>query len=136
MLEIPAVPLHWTFPAAPASAGRARRSVAEALPRGLAPHIGADLALLTSELVTNAVRYGARPEDAEVIELVLWAADGHYWVAVSDPGVGEPRVGSPRPEGCGGRGLVLVDSLAAVWGVAPRRYRGKSVVAGLRLPDR
>src|SRR5690348_1208353 len=88
MPDIPSVPSLWRFPAHPASVSRARQAVAEALPRHLWPHLIDDLGLLTSELVTNAIRYGARPEDEEVVELVLWPADGHYWLAVSDPGTG------------------------------------------------
>lgn len=56
MPEIPVVPARWRFPAHPASVGRARRAVAEALPCGVAPRLGAELGLITSELVTNAVR--------------------------------------------------------------------------------
>lgn len=88
MPEIPLVPSLWRFPAHPASVRRARHAVAEALPCGLSPQLTADLSLLTSELVTNAIRYGTRPEDNDPVELVLWPADGHYWLAVSDPGTG------------------------------------------------
>ncbi|WP_225846857.1 ATP-binding protein [Streptomyces sp. HPF1205] len=137
MPDIPSVPSLWRFPAHPASVSRARRAVAEALPRRLRPHLGDDLGLLTSELVTNAIRYGARPEDDALVELVLWPADGHYWLAVSDPGTGcadgtlKPR--HPGADAEAGRGLLLVDALAAAWAVVPRPVRGTSVVAGLPL---
>jgi anti-sigma regulatory factor (Ser/Thr protein kinase) len=103
----------------------------------LRPHLGADLALLVSELVTNAVRYGVPDPAEDLVELVLWPADGHYWLAVSDPGDGGAR-GTLKPACPGadaetGRGLLLVDSLAATWGVVPRPTRGTSVVAGLPL---
>jgi anti-sigma regulatory factor (Ser/Thr protein kinase) len=101
------------------------------LPEGLAPELGADLSLLTSELVTNAIRHGARGADDDVVELVVWRADGHYWLAVSDPGSGAPEPARPGPEGENGRGLLLVEGLAAAWAVVPRRGPGKSVVAGL-----
>ncbi|MDH6132366.1 anti-sigma regulatory factor (Ser/Thr protein kinase) [Kitasatospora sp. MAA4] len=131
---IPAVPSYWRFPAELASVPRARRVVGEALPRPADPQVSYELRLLTSELVTNAVRHGARSNDEEMIELVFWTADGHYWLAVSDPGSGRPAVGSPDSEACGGRGLLLVEALSDVWGVVPRPTCGKSVVAGKRLP--
>lgn len=130
---IPVVPAHWRFPADPASVRRARQAVAEALPRDCRPQLGDELGLVTSELVTNALRHGARPEREELVELVLWAADGHCWIAVSDPGTGKPALADPGLDACGGRGLVLVDALAAAWAVVPRPTRGKSVVAGLPL---
>lgn len=132
MPEIPVVPALWRFPAHPASVGRARHAVAGALPYGSAPRLGAELELIASELVTNAVRYGTCADD--LVELVLWPADGHYWLAVSDPGAGRPAVSRhPADDAESGRGLLLVETLAAAWGVVPRAHRGKSVVAGLAL---
>ncbi|MEU5093256.1 ATP-binding protein [Streptomyces sp. NPDC020996] len=131
MPEIPLVPAHWRFPAHPASVRRARHAVAESLPQVLRPHLGDDLGLLTSELVTNVIRHGACREDDDLIELVLWPADGHYWLAVSDPGTGKPVLARPDADSEGGRGLILVDSLAAAWTVRPRPTRGTSVIAGL-----
>lgn len=130
---IPVIPSHWRFPAEAASVRRARKAVAQALPGGCRPQLADDLGLVTSELVTNAVRHGAHAHQQEVIELVLWPADGHYWLAVSDPGAALPAVASRGPEACGGRGLLLVDALTATWAVVPRRTRGKSVVAGIPL---
>jgi ferredoxin len=54
--------------------------------------------------------------------------------AVSDGGRSElPSLMSPRLEATGGRGLLPVDALSSTWGVVPRRFCGKSVVAGIRL---
>ncbi|MFI0895014.1 ATP-binding protein [Streptomyces sp. NPDC020983] len=128
------MPSLWRFPAHPASVARARQAVAEALPQRLRPCLGGDLRLLTSELLTNAIRHGARPEEDEVVELVLWPADGRYWLAVSEPGNGAPHVTHPAPDAETGRGLLLVDHLATAWTVRPRPTRGTSVIAGLRLP--
>jgi anti-sigma regulatory factor (Ser/Thr protein kinase) len=130
--EIPVVPALWRFPAHPASAGRARRALADWLPKDVPDELHADLTLLTSELVTNAVRYGAGSD--ELVELVVWPADGHYWLAVSDPGGARPVRRRADPQKESGRGLLLVEALAAVWGVRPRPQRGKCVVAGLALP--
>jgi two-component sensor histidine kinase len=131
MPEIPLVPVHWHFPAHPASVRRARHAVAESLPYVLRPHLGDDLGLLTSELVTNAIRHGVCREDEDLIELVLWPADGHYWLAVSDPGTGKPELAHPDMDSESGRGLLLVDSLASAWAVRSRPMRGTSVIAGL-----
>ncbi|WP_031522069.1 ATP-binding protein [Streptomyces sp. NRRL F-5123] len=134
MPEIPVVPALWRFPAHPASVGRARHALADWLPKDVPDALRANLTLLTSELVTNAVRYGAGAAEDRV-ELVVWPADGHYWLAVSDPGDGRPVMRRPPDAGQeSGRGLLLVDALAAAWGVRARPYRGKSVVAGLALP--
>ncbi|MBA5221236.1 ATP-binding protein [Streptomyces griseoaurantiacus] len=133
MPEIPRVPAHWHFPADAASVPRARRAVIDSLPHALRPHLGEDLRLLTSELVTNAIRHGTCPKSENLIELVLWPADGHYWLAVSDPGTGKPTVTHPDPTSETGRGLLLVDHLAATWTVRPRPTRGTSVIAGLSL---
>ncbi|WP_055588049.1 ATP-binding protein [Peterkaempfera griseoplana] len=130
---VPVVPAHWSLPAGPASVSRARRAVSQGLPDGCPPRLAADLTLLVSELVTNAVRHGTRPGEEEVIEVVLWPSDGHYWLAVSDPGSRMPALAAPGPGACGGRGLVLVDALSAVWAVVPRRTCGKTVVAGVPL---
>ncbi|MBD3008423.1 ATP-binding protein [Streptomyces sp. 5-10] len=132
MPEIPLVPAHWCFPARPTSVWRARRAVAESLPDAHRPRLGDDFGLLTSELVTNAIRHGACQED-DFIELVLWPADGHYWLAVSDPGMGKPALAHPDTGSESGRGLILVDSLATAWTVRPRPTRGTSVIAGLPL---
>lgn len=131
--SVPTIPSHWMFPAEPASVMRARHAVAAALPYAHRTRLSDDLGLLASELVTNAVQHGPRPAEDHVVELMLWPADGHYWLAVSDGGLGLPALASPRPEACGGRGLLLVDALSAAWAVVPRPVKGKSVVAGVRL---
>ncbi|MFJ4059459.1 ATP-binding protein [Streptomyces albogriseolus] len=131
MPEIPLVPIHWHLPAHPASVRRARHAVTESLPHAVRSHLSDDLGLLTSELVTNAIRHGACGKDEDLIELVLWPAEGHYWLAVSDPGIGKPELAHPSADSENGRGLLLVDHLAAAWTVRPRPTRGTSVVAGL-----
>ena len=131
---LPVVPSHWTLPADAGAVRRARRAVAAALPPGCRPQLADGLALLASELVTNAVRYRSRPAADHVVDLILWPADGHYWLAVSDAGAGDlPAPAPPRLDACGGRGLLLVDALSAAWGVVPRPVLGKSVIAGVPL---
>jgi anti-sigma regulatory factor (Ser/Thr protein kinase) len=129
---IPPVPQHWTFPATPASVGQARRAVVAALPEGCGERVREEVRLICSELVTNAVGYGSAGED-DVVEVVVWAADGYWWIAVGDGGDGVPRARVAEPGETGGRGLALVGALAARWGVVARPVRGKAVVAGVAL---
>jgi anti-sigma regulatory factor (Ser/Thr protein kinase) len=129
---IPPVPQHWTFPAQAASVGQARRAVVAALPEGCGERVREEVRLICSELVTNAVGHGADGEE-DVVEVVAWAADGYWWIAVGDGGDGVPRARVAGPGETGGRGLALVGVLAAAWGVVARPVRGKAVVAGVAL---
>lgn len=77
------------------------------------------LELLTSELVTNAVRHGA----SDPHESILFHAkrtDGAIRVEVCDEGhgfAGEPDQGDLLEPG--GHGLMLVQTLAERWGTNP-----------------
>jgi anti-sigma regulatory factor (Ser/Thr protein kinase) len=79
---------------------------------------GEDLALLTSEVVTNAVRHGpAHAENGVSLEAVVF--DDVVRVEVRDGGAGfDPpipgRAGELRPSGWG---LFLLEKLAHGWGV-------------------
>jgi two-component sensor histidine kinase len=86
--------------------------------------------LITSELVTNAVRYG--PPDGWV--LVSAASDGsELRLAVTDGGATIPSKREPNRTGGGGFGLHLVERLASDWGVEPLTDRaGKTV--WVRMP--
>jgi serine/threonine-protein kinase RsbW len=77
------------------------------------------LELLVSELVTNAVRHGAS-DPHESILMRAHRTDGAVRVEVCDEGSGFPERGEqPSDMQAGGRGLMLVDTLASRWGVAP-----------------
>ncbi|WP_342673485.1 hypothetical protein [Streptomyces sp. ICBB 8177] len=60
-------------------------------------------------------------------------------MAVSDPGHGDgrrrPALARPGADCERGRGLLLVDHLAAAWTVRPRPARGSSAIAGLSLRE-
>ncbi len=71
-----------------------------------------DAVLMVSELVTNAVQHG---EPAVTLDMSL-SGDG-LTVSVSDQGSGAPIRAFPSAERPRGRGLGLVDALAAKWGV-------------------
>lgn len=87
-----------------------------------------DLLLATSELVTNAVEHGERPERLE-----LDYADGRLTLRVFDTGTTLPELRVPAPALARSRGLQLVRALAEDWGF--RRYDGgKYVWATFLLP--
>jgi anti-sigma regulatory factor (Ser/Thr protein kinase) len=71
------------------------------------------VAVLTSELVANAVDVGAGE-----ITVTILAVDDRLRVEVRDHGFGLPELRHPAPfDSGGGRGLMIVDHLADAWGV-------------------
>ena len=80
----------------------------------LSPAASGDLALLVSELVTNAIQHGGA-DPTRRIEVRLSTAERRVRVEVSDPGAnGVPSTDRVTAEG--GWGLVLVDKLSEAWG--------------------
>jgi anti-sigma regulatory factor (Ser/Thr protein kinase) len=69
-------------------------------------------ALLTSEVVTNAVLHGAPP-----LRVSVEPGEGRVRVVVTDGGGGRPELGEADPSALHGRGIHLVDSVAERWGV-------------------
>ncbi|MFJ4622518.1 ATP-binding protein [Streptomyces sp. NPDC088812] len=119
------------LPRHPASVGLARRRVRDHLADwGHGPDDPAlqDVVLIVSELATNAVRHGA-PHEREVEVAVTALADGSCLVEVSDGGRLEPRPRVVVEWEEHGRGLLLVETLAATWGVWNRGRHGKTVWA-------
>jgi anti-sigma regulatory factor (Ser/Thr protein kinase) len=87
-----------------------------------------DAVLLASELATNVVRHGPLLErEFEVAVTAL--ADGSCLIEVSDEGRLEPRLRVVGDLEEAGRGLHLVESIAAAWGVWSRGRHGKTVWA-------
>ncbi len=86
--------------------------------------------LLTSELVTNAVRYGGT---RAVLEAQM--PGGALRVTVTDENPDLPEVGdAPALTAEGGRGVLLVSTLAARWGVERLPTGGKAVWFELDVP--
>lgn len=76
-----------------------------------------NLMLLTCELVNNSVLHGEAGE-ADVIEVELRATETGLRAQVTDPGTGFAPTGRKREiDEPGGWGLVLVERMAARWGV-------------------
>ncbi|MBX9397071.1 ATP-binding protein [Streptomyces sp. TRM72054] len=119
------------LPRHPASVGLARRRVRDHLTDwGHGPDAPSltDAVLLVSELATNAVRHGPRTE-AEFEVAVTALADGSCLIEVSDEGRHIPRLRPVDDTEEAGRGLHLVEHIAAAWGVWSRGSHGKTVWA-------
>jgi anti-sigma regulatory factor (Ser/Thr protein kinase) len=103
----------FSVPGGTRAAGVARRSVLS-VQAGLPGGIRHRLALLLSELVTNAIQYGGAGSH-ETVQVRLASSSDRVRVEVFDPGANGagPR---DRVEEGGGYGLMLVDRLADDWG--------------------
>ncbi len=111
-----------------AAAEAARAAVAQVLAgSGMPSDRLHDAMLVTSELVTNAVRHGGAP-----VRLEVTTTPGRVLLRVYDTAATSPAPRPAGPDDEGGRGLLLVETLASAWGCAPHRDRpGKYVWAEL-----
>ena len=98
----------------------ARQLATSALPEGV---LVEDVVLITSELVTNAVRAGAA-----WVDLTLRVTRRRLDLLVGDDADGRPVLVEADDDATRGRGLGIVDHLADAWEVTPRP-RGKLVTA-------
>ena len=96
------------------SVAQARSFVGSALSRWDLPELVDDAVLLTSELVTNAVRH-ARTSVAVTVAV----AEGLAEVGVTDRSPRLVVAGSSPWDQEGGRGLRLTELVAKEWGVTP-----------------
>jgi anti-anti-sigma regulatory factor/anti-sigma regulatory factor (Ser/Thr protein kinase) len=93
----------------------ARQLVADACTGWRLDHLSADARLVTSELVTNAVVHAGAP-----IQLDVNLGRRYLHIAVRDFHPQPPRLRGPDAEAApGGRGLLLVEAVAAAWGFTP-----------------
>ena len=99
------------------SASRLGREALLPLAPQLAAETFSDLTLIVSELTANAVKFGPGTPTAVSIEL---APDGGCRGFVDDGGV---ALGQADPFAATGLGLLIVDTLAKTWGVAPGSTR-------------
>ncbi|MGL5829489.1 MAG: ATP-binding protein [Angustibacter sp.] len=112
----------------PREVSRVRHRLAAELARWGVSHDDSDTAvLLTSEVVTNAIRYGLPP-----VEVHAEFDRGQLRIQVADSGAERvcPADDVQWDDG-GGRGLILVESLAHAWGVHEHQS-GKHVWFELR----
>ena len=109
------------LPPDPASPGAARRFAADVLAQWGGDELADTVALLVSELVTNAVLHTAAD-----VELCLCLELELLRVEVVDESGRPPERREADDEATSGRGLFIVDALADAWGVEPRGA-GKAV---------
>ena len=103
-----------TLPASVTTPAAARAVAREAVERGRATVRIDDVALVVSELVTNAVLHGAGD-----ITLHLTVEQSTVHVEVIDADPVTPEAVEIAPDAESGRGLLLVSKVAKRWGVEP-----------------
>lgn len=111
----------WTLPWSPTACGLARTAIRDVLPQWDLGDLVPVAELLVSELVCNALRHGAGP-----LRLTLERVPD-VRCTVSDGSTQPPRLSDAGSEDEGGRGLALVDTLAARWGYERGLPLGKTV---------
>ncbi|MEU7383918.1 ATP-binding protein [Streptomyces sp. NPDC042207] len=89
--------------------------------------------LVVAELAANAVLHGRVPGRDFALALFLEEGRDVVRIEVTDTHPARPARMAPGPDQDGGRGLVLVDALAADWGVRDRLGPGKTVWAECAL---
>ena len=104
-----------TLPAAPASVSRARAWLVSRASPLVADDRLDDLALVISEIATNAIRHGGTTQD---VTIAATPKDAFLCVQVTDSGSGfVPSPGAMASDRNGGFGLYLVERLTRRWGM-------------------
>jgi anti-sigma regulatory factor (Ser/Thr protein kinase) len=104
---------HTAFPPNPNSVREARQFVQAALDAWDCDDPDEVAVLLTSEVVTNAIRHAATDFSLDV------TLDGDdLCVEVTDRSTHPPVPRQPKPDGSGGRGLGIVAALSKAWGTS------------------
>jgi anti-sigma regulatory factor (Ser/Thr protein kinase) len=122
------------LPCAPSSVAIARgRIAAELRGAGLFPAAVADAALVTSELLSNAILH-ARPLPDACVRVSWILTPTSVEIIVSDGGSAtRPHASHPSLSSIGGRGLGIVEHVCTSWGVRADE-RGTTVWAVLPAP--
>jgi anti-sigma regulatory factor (Ser/Thr protein kinase) len=120
------------LPAVADTVPQARHAAAVAMDSGppLPGPVRADVLLLVSELVSNAVRHGEGP-----IDLAVGVSTSRVRVEVTDQGDGQPLPPRlPPVTSQSGRGLLIVEAIADTWGFTVKPT-GKTVWADVVVPQ-
>jgi anti-sigma regulatory factor (Ser/Thr protein kinase) len=107
------------LPFAASSVGVARRRLLSDLAAGgIGDSAACDVALVISELLSNALRHAGPLSDGQI--RVAWRLDpDSVQVSVRDGGgPTEPELGQPTQAATGGRGLRIVEKLSRGWGTS------------------
>jgi anti-sigma regulatory factor (Ser/Thr protein kinase) len=116
----------------PAAAARARELLSDTLADAISGESMHDVLLLTTELITNAVRH-ADVDEGRTLELTVLAEPQRVRVAVTDPGgTTSPHVQDVDVTIPGGMGLFLVEQISSRWG--SERAAGGSTQVWFELP--
>ena len=100
------------LPPEPTSAARARALARERLGPVCTPDALDTIALLVTELVTNAVLHARTP-----LHLTIETTSEHVRLCVADSSRQIPEANGYDSDAVSGRGLALVERLASAWGV-------------------
>ena len=123
---MPTSPVTVRLRARPDAAQRARESLRSAC-HSVPGHLLYDAELLTSEIVTNVITHAGG-----MVTIVIDWDEHNLAVAVADDSPCGPTLRRSAPQDLGGRGMQLVDRLAASWG-CNRRPDGAGKVVWFRL---
>jgi Histidine kinase-like ATPase domain len=92
-----------------------------------------DAAVVVSELVTNAIRYGLRPGAGYPLRLVLVRYERQLVCMVTDPTDAAPAMREPDWVAETGRGLHIIEAISRAWGWTPLLQGGKAVWASFSI---
>lgn len=93
-----------------------------------------DAAVVVSELVTNAIRYGLSTGSASsALRLVLVRYERQLVCMVTDPADTAPRMQEPDWVAETGRGLHIIEAMSRAWGWTPLLGGGKAVWASFTI---
>ncbi|MFH9075671.1 ATP-binding protein [Streptomyces alboflavus] len=130
--------------ATPRAVGSARTFVSSALREWGLDDITDTAAVVTSELVTNAVRAVQTqihflpvhaPQASPLVEVQLQVSAGSLLIEVWDDSSEQPTVRRTADDAESGRGLALVEALSDCWGVCQSETQGKVVYAEICVED-
>nr|WP_317453385.1 SpoIIE family protein phosphatase [Streptomyces sp. CBMA291] len=122
----PARIAEWEVPRDPSAVSPVRNAAAAKLSEWGLDRLAFTAELILSELITNAVRYGAEPIRVRLLH------DRTLICEVSDGSSTSPHLRHAAATDEGGRGLYLVAQYAERWGTRYER-RGKTIWAELRV---
>jgi anti-sigma regulatory factor (Ser/Thr protein kinase) len=108
----------WQVPREPAAVAPVRTACARRLAEWGLEEVAFTAELILSELITNAIRYGAEPITVRLLRTgpADGSAAGSLIFEVADGSSTSPRLRRARNEDEGGRGLFLVAQLTDRWG--------------------
>jgi anti-sigma regulatory factor (Ser/Thr protein kinase) len=104
------------------SAALARRFVCTTLEEWGCSELADSASLVTSELVTNALKHAQSTVDVTM----SFTPETSLWIEVHDQGVGQIQRRDADADATAGRGLEIVEKLSRTWG-AVTDAEGKSV---------